>query len=212
MKISVRHIQKSDNFQDALNAYKQAIALRDTVFNDDQKKQITKLEMQFEFDKKEAATKALNDKKQALAAQEISKQKSIKNLINFPAFTLLLAAIASFIFYKKRKDAVEQKKEADFKTQVAETEMKALRAQMNPHFIFNSLNSIADYIQKNETQTASDFTAKFAKLMRMVLENSEHKEIPLADDLKALELYMQLERFRLKNKFDYEIKVDEEHR
>ena len=87
--------------------------------------------------------------------------------------------------------------------------MKALRAQMNPHFIFNSLNSIADYIDKNQTETASDFTAKFAKLMRMVLENSEQKEIPLSEDLKALELYMQLERFRLKNKFNYQIRVDE---
>jgi LytS/YehU family sensor histidine kinase len=86
--------------------------------------------------------------------------------------------------------------------------MKALRAQMNPHFIFNSLNSIADYIDKNETATAADFTTKFAKLMRMVLENSEQSEIPLADDLKALELYMDLERFRLKNKFDYQIKSD----
>ncbi|MBV9963353.1 MAG: tetratricopeptide repeat protein, partial [Parafilimonas sp.] len=200
---------KSDKFSNALNAYKQAVELRDTIFNDDQKKQITKLEMQFEFDKKEAATKALNDKKEALASQEISKQKSIKNLIILSGAALLFAAIVSFVLYKKRKDAIEQKKEADFKTQVVETEMKALRAQMNPHFIFNSLNSIADYIQKNETQTASDFTVKFSKLMRMVLENSERAQIPLANDLKALELYIQLERFRLKNKFDYKIVVDE---
>jgi tetratricopeptide (TPR) repeat protein len=201
--------EKSNDFSNALNTYKQAVALRDTIFNDDQKKQITRLEMQFDFDKKEAATKALNDQKEALAKQEISKQTSIKNIAILAGSGLLLAFIISFIFYKRRKDALEAKTEADLKAQVTETEMKALRAQMNPHFIFNSLNSIADYIDKNQTKTASDFTSKFAKLMRMVLENSEHAQISLSDDLKALELYMQLECFRLKNKFDYTIKVDE---
>ncbi len=204
-----RTYTKQGAFLNALNTYKQSIALHDTIFNDDQKKAITRLEMQYDFDKKDAATKALNDKRQLLAAQEISKQKLIKNISIIAGLILLTAIIVSFLFYKKRKDALSQKKEADFKTQVVETEMKALRAQMNPHFIFNSLNSIADYIDKNETETAADFTAKFAKLMRMVLENSEQSEIPLADDLKALELYMQLERFRLKNKFDYQIKTDE---
>ena len=80
---------------------------------------------------------------------------------------------------------------------------------MNPHFIFNSLNSVNDYIDKNDTGTASGYITKFAKLMRMILENSEQKEVTLEDDLKALELYMQLEALRLKNKFTYEIKVDE---
>ena len=201
--------EKNSSFTQALNTYKQAVALRDTIFNDEQKTQITRLEMQNDFDKKDAITKAATEKKQALAAQEIARQKSIRNVSILTGTMLLLAAIVSFVFYKKRKDAIEEKKQADLKTQVAETEMKALRAQMNPHFIFNSLNSIADYIDKHETQTASEFTAKFAKLMRMVLENSEHKQISLADDLKALDLYIQLERFRLKNKFDYEIKVDE---
>jgi LytS/YehU family sensor histidine kinase len=120
-----------------------------------------------------------------------------------------LAALTGVFFYRKKKDAETKKKEAELKAEISNTEMKALRAQMNPHFIFNSLNSITDYIDKHQTQIASDFTAKFAKLMRMVLENSEHKEISLADDLKALELYMLLERFRLNNKFDYAIKVDE---
>jgi tetratricopeptide (TPR) repeat protein len=200
--------EKQSAFSNALNVYKQSIVLRDTIFNDDQKKAITRLEMQYDFDKKEAATKALNDKKQLLSAQEISRQKLKKNISIITGLILLSAIIISFIFYKRRKDALSQKKEADFKTQVVETEMKALRAQMNPHFIFNSLNSIADYIDKNQTETASDFTAKFAKLMRMVLENSEQSEIALADDLKALELYMQLECFRLKNKFSYQIIVD----
>ncbi len=202
--------KKNSAFSYALNTYEQAVALRDTIFNDDQKRSIVKLEMQYEFDKKEAAEKALTDKQHALATQEISKQKLIKNISIITAIVLLSAIIISFIFYKKRKDAEVKKKEAEFNAEVSDTEMKALRAQMNPHFIFNSLNSIADYIDKHETKTASDFTAKFAKLMRMVLENSEQKEIALSDDLKALELYMQLECFRLQNKFSYKIKINED--
>ncbi|MGH2649367.1 MAG: sensor histidine kinase, partial [Ginsengibacter sp.] len=80
---------------------------------------------------------------------------------------------------------------------------------MNPHFIFNSLNSISDYILKNDVQSADIYLTKFAKVMRMILENSDQKEVTLKDDLKALELYMQLESLRMKDKFTYEIKIDE---
>src|SRR5690606_28415117 len=86
---------------------------------------------------------------------------------------------------------------------------KALRSQMNPHFIFNSLNSIGDYILKNDTATAQDYLARFAKLMRMVLENSEHTEIPLSDDLSFIELYLQVESKRLPGRFSYSIHVED---
>ncbi|MBS1565809.1 MAG: histidine kinase, partial [Bacteroidetes bacterium] len=101
-----------------------------------------------------------------------------------------------------------QKKEALFRAQASDTEMKALRAQMNPHFIFNSLNSINDYIDKTDTVTATRYTTKFAKLMRLILEHSGQKQIPLADELQALELYLQLEALRLHHAFSYEIKID----
>ncbi len=197
------------NYSKAYTAYKQSVIYKDSILNDDKKQQITRLEMQYQFSKTQDSIKAINDKTQVLAKAEIQKQRIIKNSTMAGAGLLVLIGIGGFIFYKRNRDIRTQKNEAELKSQITDTEMKALRAQMNPHFIFNSLNSIADYIDKNQTQTASDFTAKFARLMRMVLENSEQKEIPLADDLKALELYMQLEQFRLKNKFDYEIKVDE---
>jgi LytS/YehU family sensor histidine kinase len=78
---------------------------------------------------------------------------------------------------------------------------------MNPHFIFNSLNSISDYIRKNNSSEADEYLSKFAKVMRMTLENSEQQAIPLEDDLKALELYIQLEAKRLSDKFTYQISV-----
>lgn len=197
------------DFRQSLDAYKQFTLLKDSISNDEKKEDITRLSMQYEFDKKEAIAKEEADNKQALAAAEIKRQRLVKNTTIAGAGILGLASIFSFIFYKRKRDAVEQQKEAELKAEVTDTEMKALRSQMNPHFIFNSLNSIADYIDKQDARTASYYTVKFAKLMRMILENSEKKEVSVADDLKALELYMQLEAMRMNNKFTYEIDVDE---
>ena len=193
----------------ALKAYKNYILFRDSVLNDEKRSALTRKEMQFDFERKEDSLKAVNDKKAALAVAEIRRQSLIKKGILAGTVVLLLAAIAGFILYKKRRDTEEQKAAADLKAKVSETEMKVLRLQMNPHFIFNSLNSVSDYISKHETKTANYFLIKFAKMMRMVLENSEKSEITLARDLEVLELYMQLESLRLRNRFTYEILIEE---
>ena len=133
----------------------------------------------------------------------------VKQSIIWGGTILMMAAITSFIFYKRKRDAGQLQKEAEFRAEVTDTEMKALRTQMNPHFIFNSLNSIIDYISRNDTGAANHYLSKFARLMRMILENSESKEVSLADDLKALELYMQLEGMRMNNGFSYNILVDD---
>ncbi|KAA9039409.1 tetratricopeptide repeat protein [Ginsengibacter hankyongi] len=202
--------EEQKDFANAFYTYQQAVVLKDSTLSDKKKQDITRLEMQYNFDKKEAEINAANDKRQALAAAEINRQKILKNASLAIGFILMLVAVAGIILYKRRNDTLEKKKEAEFNTQVAYTELKALRAQMNPHFIYNSLNSINDYIDKHDTEMATLYTTKFAKLMRMILENSEQKEVRLADDLNALELYMQLESMRMQNKFSYEIKVDED--
>ncbi len=195
------------DFAKALDAYKKHVTLQDSIFNSAKKSEITRMAMQYNFNKKEAALKASTDKKQSLAAAEIKRQRIVKNAITLGGATLFFAGILIFIFYKRKRDAEERRKEAEFKVEVTDTEMKALRAQMNPHFIFNSLNSISDYIAKHDVKKADEYLTKFAKTMRMILENSEHKQISLSDDLKALEIYMQLEAMRLNGKFTYEIKV-----
>ena len=202
--------EEKKDFSRSLEAYKKYAVLHDSIFNSEKRSAITQMSMQYEFDKKEAQTQAAADKKEALAAAEINRQQVVRNSIAAGAVILLSAAILVFVFYKRKRDAVELRNEAEFKAKVADTEMKALRAQMNPHFIFNSLNSISDYIGKHDIQTADRYLAKFAKMMRMILENSEHKQISLAEDLRTLELYMQLEAFRLNDKFSYEIRVDKQ--
>ena len=89
---------------------------------------------------------------------------------------------------------------------ITDMEMMALRSQMNPHFIFNCLNSINRFVLRNDTESASNYLTKFSKLMRMVLENSKQVLIPLGEEVKCLELYIQMEQFRCKNSFTYYVK------
>ncbi len=182
----------------ALQAYTTFSLLKDSLNNQNRRVEINRRQLEFEF-----------EKERAVAQAEIDRQSAIKAATLLGGSGLLAASVIGFVLYKRRRDAVEQKKEAEFRALVADTELKALRAQMNPHFIFNSLNSIGDYILKSDNETALEYLTKFAKLMRMVLENSENKSIPLEEDLKFLELYLQVEAKRQPGKFSYCIEVDE---
>ncbi|HRD57545.1 MAG TPA: histidine kinase [Ferruginibacter sp.] len=191
-----------NNKAKALKYFKDYIKVKDSVVGIQKKTEIAKKEASFEY---EIKTALLNAEHKAA----ISKQKTIRNFSI--AGIMLIALSAGLILwqYKKRRDTESKQKEAELQTKVAENEIKVLRLQMNPHFIFNSLNSVSNYIRKNNTEAADEYLTKFAKVMRSTLENSEHKEISLADELKMLEAYMELEARRLQNKFTYSIKVDE---
>jgi sensor histidine kinase YesM len=87
-------------------------------------------------------------------------------------------------------------------------EMKALRSQMNPHFLFNSINSIEHYIITNERDKAADYLNRFSRLMRLILQNSRSQKVPLSSELEALQLYVDLERIRFKVPFEYDIELE----
>ena len=93
---------------------------------------------------------------------------------------------------------------------ISELNQQNLRQQMNPHFVFNTLNSIQYYVFQNDKIAANNYMSKFAALMRKTLENSRHPAIPIKDELDALELYLDLESLRFKEKFEWSIKLDEE--
>lgn len=86
--------------------------------------------------------------------------------------------------------------------------LKSLRSQMNPHFIFNALNSVNSFIAKNDERSANKYLSDFSRLMRSVMENSQEDFVPLASELQILDLYLQLEHFRFKDKFDYSFEID----
>ncbi len=132
------------------------------------------------------------------AENEITRTRS-RFLVLGGIALFLGAGVVAFIDRKRRM--------ARFDKEAAQLETQALRSQMNPHFIFNALNSINAYVQKNEPDKAASFLSRFARLMRLVLENSRQSEVPLKDDLDALDAYLHLERARSGEKFDYRIEV-----
>lgn len=87
--------------------------------------------------------------------------------------------------------------------------LKSLRSQMNPHFIFNALNSVNHFVAQQDERTANKFLSEFSQLMRLVLENSQEDFIPLYKEQEILALYLKLEHYRFRDKFDYEINIDE---
>ncbi len=127
----------------------------------------------------------------------------------------ILNTIASLCANKIVRTRAEEEKERaqailmDTQQKMAEIEMQALRAQMNPHFIFNCLNSINRYIVKSDQATASLYLTRFAKLIRLILDNSNNKNVILANELEALRLYIEMEALRFDKKFTYSITVDE---
>lgn len=126
----------------------------------------------------------------------------------FVSLLILAVSLALYLFFRYRIKSV--RKEADLKHTIAETEMMALRAQMNPHFIFNCLNSIDNLIQTEQKEKATDYLAKFAQLIRAILENSKNNTIPCWKDLEALQLYLEMEQLRWDNKIQCQVTIDPE--
>lgn len=122
---------------------------------------------------------------------------------------LLFLLLCIIIWWRYRVLKNNQRREIEINKRVAESEMDALKSQMNPHFIFNALNAIHHFIWKKNPGDASEYLTKFARLIRTVLENSRQKWIPLAEDIKALEYYIQLESLHLEYGLEYSIIIAE---
>ncbi len=129
----------------------------------------------------------------------------------FVIICFLIAVFLMLLFFLSRTRRIKQKEseKTALNKKLAEMELKALRAQMNPHFIFNVLNSIQYYIMHNENEAAQHYMSKFAKLVRLTLDNSRSTFISLEDELLLLRLYIELEKIRFEDKFDYQISISD---
>lgn len=136
-------------------------------------------------------------KEQALAEERDTRQKIIIGSLALVAALLLLTAFAMYRSSKQQKYANNL------------LALKSLRSQMNPHFIFNALNSVNSFIATNDERTANRYLSDFSILMRAVLENSEEDFIPLSNEIDLIKRYTMLEHFRFKDRFDYEVTVDD---
>lgn len=123
------------------------------------------------------------------------------------ALILLLGIAIYFVF---RFSVNRSRKNAVIEAKLAHLERSALQAQMNPHFIFNSLNSIQSYIANNENDKANRFLAKFSRLIRSMLNHARSQKVSLHEEIESLRLYLELEKMRFKDKFDFDIVIDED--
>ncbi len=129
----------------------------------------------------------------------------------FKLLCILAAIVLCYYLIRKRIETVRKKEQQRIahEKQLLELEAKALRAQMNPHFIFNSLNSIKSLINKSENDKAAEYLTTFSKLIRTLFQNSDKREVTLYDELETCKFYTQIEKMRFGDKLDFVFEIDE---
>jgi sensor histidine kinase YesM len=136
---------------------------------------------------------------------------SVLSVVSFTVVLLLLIVGVVFILLLARKSKIESElKEVIYENQLNRAELSSLRAQMNPHFIFNCLNSIRLLTEKKDTEAASAYLEKFSQLIRNNLEQARSDYNTLRFEIQTLELYLQMESLRIKDKVDWQIEYEEE--
>jgi tetratricopeptide (TPR) repeat protein len=203
--------ENNGQYKEALANFKRSKAITDSLYSQESKNKIASLEAQYAFNKKEEAYKQ---------QQQLSQLK-VKQVYLYAALIIIgISAVLLFLMGRYRirhlrlknelqkKEAEERNRELTNKNKLSESELKAIRSQMNPHFIFNVLNSIESYIVENDAKTASRLVQKFASLSRLILENSTQSMVSADREWKALRLYAELEVMRFNHQFSCSFYAD----
>ncbi|WP_323789202.1 tetratricopeptide repeat protein [Psychroserpens sp.] len=181
----------------ALNAYREAVDLEKTISNDRNLRYVNDVIIQYENEAKNNQIKALADE------NELVKSRLERNKKLFWYSMLALAIIGAIMVALYRTRQLQQEK------QILTLEQDMLRSQMNPHFIFNSLNSIKLYIINNEKENAVYYLNKFSKFIRKILVSSTEKDISLENELDTMKLYMNIENIRFSNAIQFDIHIED---
>ncbi len=179
-------------------------SLKDTIYEQRLAAQITETQTRYETEKKQQAIELL------------TRDAEIKDLVikrrNTQAYALTgliaLLSVSGFLFFGRQREK-QRREKIEMQKRNLETMQQLLRAQINPHFIFNALNSVQSYISANDELKAMSYLAKFSKLMRNILENSMKKMITIEEELETLQLYMELESMRFRDAFEFEFGIHE---
>jgi tetratricopeptide (TPR) repeat protein len=168
---------------------------------------------------KQAQILAFNEQVREKEQQKADAKKAAKDRMVLIISSILFAIVSSLIWFRirqlrlKYKTILEQKEaeklKVKYEKQMLELEAKALRAQMNPHFIFNCMNSIKALVQQKQEDKAVNYLTTFSKLIRTIFQNSDKREITLFDEMETCKLYTQLESMRFGKKFSYHFNIDE---
>jgi tetratricopeptide (TPR) repeat protein len=187
---------QSNNALGAYRKYSQAVKRSEEVSTDVKERRSLLITKQGEI---EELTKELYIDRSEDSAQKalIARQRAI--IVSLVIIVLIIGVTSVFIY----RSAQSSKRANQLLA------LKSLRSQMNPHFIFNALNSVNHFIAQQDERTANKFLSEFSQLMRLVLEYSQEDFITLQKEQEILALYMKLEHYRFRDKFNYEIEIDE---
>jgi len=201
--------KKTEQYDSAYKYQKLYSIYKDSIHNARNERQMAEMETRYETQRKEKEIEILNKEKelQELESSQkellLAKKSSARNILMTGMGLILLIA---FLLYNR----YQLKQKSKFELKAIQMELKALRAQINPHFTFNIMTSIQHYILDNQPDAAQKYLGKFARLVRSVLDNSETPLVTIEEDLKALDLYVELDTLRFENNFDYKKIIDEE--
>ncbi|NNK18663.1 MAG: histidine kinase [Maribacter sp.] len=197
-------------FDKALETYQAYVAVVDTLYLRKEQEIAQAARFNREIAAKQSRISGLEQERQlsqskydlAITGQQLEQESNKrKNWVIYSLlFGILLTGLAAFFFYRSNR---QQKLANNLLA------LKSLRSQMNPHFIFNALNSVNNFIAKSDERSANKYLSDFSTLMRAVLENSEEDFIPLSKELELIKLYVKLEHSRFPDKFNYHINIDE---
>ncbi|MBN1186061.1 MAG: tetratricopeptide repeat protein [Bacteroidales bacterium] len=182
----------------ALNAHENYMVLKDSLINTENEKQIQKIETEYHVEKKENQIIIL-DKENKIQQQKLNFQKYV--IIAISVLVLLIIMIA-ILFIKQNK--------LRYQLLAENNKQKLLRSQMNPHFIYNSLSAIQNFILQNDTIESVSYIAEFSGLMRLVLEGSRKELVTLKEDIDLNNYYLKLQQLRFNKDFDFTIEVSPE--
>lgn len=186
---------------EALEMHELHVSMRDSMLSEENQRAVMRQQFQYDFQKKEALLTAEQEKRDAIAQEKLERHRAERNLMAAGFMFILLAGGGMGMFLHHRR-------KAEYRYRSARAELKALQAQMRPHFIFNALNSINNHIEANDPQTASDYLIRFAKLMRTTLNSTLTEQVTLQDEMRAWENYLELERPNFRHGLIFTVKAD----
>ncbi len=207
------YYKSTNNDPLALKYLEKNIEINKIVNKEENKNAVLKAEFNYETEKKEAKIKALSQQKK-IANLESQRQKTITLILGITLISLIVTSYFLFNRYKIKKQnellksqLIQAQKTIEAEKKATESELKALKSQMNPHFIFNALTSIQDQFMFGDKVIASEQMGNFTYLTRQVLNVSGKKQILLSTEIDLLSKYLELEKMRFTTDFEYEINL-----
>jgi len=210
---------------EALESYRQYVLYKDSLAGADRDREMTRHELEYEYGKQTDSLSYVNKLQQSrmslLEREKKLARLTVKQqwLYGITGIMILIVVAAFFIFRYhhrqlklknelSREKTEKQLQDAEHQREINDITFAALRSQMNPHFIFNALNTIQSYVYTNDKKSATSYLGKFSELIRKILEYSNRQQISLADEIHLLRLYIDIEKARFGDNFHASMEID----